>query len=79
MFVLVDFVHYNKDFIKSRCVKSSRFCSLHYTKILARLKKIVCYSIARTLLYRGSLNRGSTVFYVEIRGKKLEMKNEFSQ
>ena len=59
MFVLVDFVRYNEDFIKSRCVKSSRFCSLHYTEILATLKKIVCYSIPRTLLYRGSLNQGS--------------------
>ena len=61
MFVLVDFVRYNKDFVKLRCLKSSRFCSLHFTDILARVKKIVCYGIPRTLLYRGSLNRGSTV------------------
>ena len=48
MFELVDFVCYNEDFIKSRCVKSSRFCSLHYTEILARLKKIgLCYTEAR--------------------------------
>ena len=39
MFVLVDCVHYNEDFIKLR------FCSICFTVIiLARLKKIVCYT-----------------------------------
>ena len=31
------------DFIKSRFVKA-RFCSKHFTVILARLKKVVCYT-----------------------------------
>ena len=37
MFALVDCVHYNEDFVKSR------FYSIHFTVILAGLKKIVCY------------------------------------
>ena len=37
MFALVDCVRYNEDFVKSR------FCSIHFTVILAGLKKIVCY------------------------------------
>ena len=49
-FGLLDCIHYNEDFVISRFVKS-RFCSTHFTAILAGL----------TLLYRGSLNRGSTV------------------
>ena len=48
-FVLVDCVHYNEDFVKSR------FCSIHFTVILAGLKKIV-----RLALYRG-------VRYIEVR------------
>ena len=36
-FVLVDRVRYHKDFVKSR------FCSMHFTVILAGLKKIVRY------------------------------------
>ena len=51
---LLDCVRYNEDFVKSR------FCSIHFTVILAGLKKIVHYS-PRTSLYRGSLNQGSTV------------------
>ena len=34
-FVLVDCVRYNEDFVKSR------FCSIHFTVILAGLKKLV--------------------------------------
>ena len=37
MLALVDCVRYNEDFVKSR------FCSIHFTVILAGLKKIVCY------------------------------------
>ena len=33
-FALVDCVRYNEDFVKSR------FCSIHFTVILARLEKI---------------------------------------
>ena len=36
-FVLVDRVSYHEDFVKSR------FCSMHFTVILAGLKKIVRY------------------------------------
>ena len=35
MFAVLDFVGYNDDFVKSR------FCSIHFTVILERLKKIV--------------------------------------
>ena len=41
-FVLVDCVHYNEGFVKSR------FCSIHITVILAGLKKI--FVIPRTSL-----------------------------
>ena len=37
-FALVDCVRYSEDFVKSR------FCSVHFTVILAGLKKIVCYT-----------------------------------
>ena len=37
-FGLVDCVRYNEDFVKSR------FCSIHFTVILAGLKKIVRYT-----------------------------------
>ena len=37
MFALLDCVRYNEDFVKSR------FCSIHFTVILAGPKKIVCY------------------------------------
>ena len=37
-FALVDCVHYNEDFVKSR------FCSIHFTVISAGLKKIVHYT-----------------------------------
>jgi len=40
-FACVDCVHYNEDFVKSR------FCSIHFTVILAGLKKIL------SSLYRG--------------------------
>ena len=45
MFALVDCVRYDEDFVKSRFV-ISRFCSIHFTVILAKLKKIiiVCYT-----------------------------------
>ena len=42
-FGLVDFVRYNKDFVKWRFVKS-RLCSIHFTVILVGLKKIVRYT-----------------------------------
>ena len=42
-FGLVDCVRYNEDFVKSRFV-TSRLCSIHFTVILAGLKKIVCYT-----------------------------------
>ena len=42
-FGLVDCVRYNADFVKSRFVKS-RLCSIHFTVILAGLKKIVRYT-----------------------------------
>ena len=38
MFALVDCVRYNEDFVKSR------FCSIHFTAILAELKKMVRYT-----------------------------------
>ena len=57
-FAFLDCARYNEYFAKSRFV-ISRFCSIPFIVILARLKKIV---IPRTSLYRGSLNRGSTVF-----------------
>ena len=53
-FSLMDCVHYIKDFVKSR------FCSINFTLILARLKKIVHYT-EDFVIYRGSLNRGSIV------------------
>ena len=37
-FGLVDCARYNEDFVKSR------FCSIHFTVILAELKKIVPYT-----------------------------------
>ena len=46
-FGLLDCAPYNEDFV------ISRFCSIHFTVTLA--------VIPRTSLYRGSLNRGSTV------------------
>ena len=42
-FGLVDFVRYNEDFVKWRFVKSS-LSSIHFTVILAGLKKIVRYT-----------------------------------
>ena len=36
-FGLVDCVRYNEDFVKSR------FCSIHFTVILARLNKMIRY------------------------------------
>ena len=39
-FALVDCVRYNEDFVKSR------FCSIHFTVILAGLKKIVRHNEA---------------------------------
>ena len=57
-FAFLDCARYNEYFAKSRFFVS-RFCSIHFMVILAGLKKIV---IPRTSLYRGSLNRGSTVF-----------------
>ena len=38
MFARVDCVHYNEDFVKST------FCSIHFTIILAGLKKISRYT-----------------------------------
>ena len=38
MFALVDCVRFNADFVKLR------FCSIHFTVILARLKIIVRYT-----------------------------------
>ena len=38
MFALVDCVRYNEDFVKSR------FCTIHFTVILAGSKKIVRYT-----------------------------------
>ena len=37
-FALVDCVCYNEDSVKSR------FCSIHFTEMLAGMKKIVCYT-----------------------------------
>ena len=42
-FGLLDCVRYNKDFVTSRFI-ISRFCSIHFTVTLARLKNIVCYT-----------------------------------
>ena len=53
-FSLMDCVHYIKDFIKLRFIKS-RFCSINFTLILARLKKVVHYT-EDFVIYRGSLN-----------------------
>ena len=40
---LLDRVRRNEDFVKSRFI-NFRFCSIHFTVILAGLKKIVCYT-----------------------------------
>ena len=40
MIALLDYVRYNEDFVTQRFVKS-RFCSIHFTVILAGPKKIV--------------------------------------
>ena len=40
MIALLDYVRYNEDFVTQRFVKS-RFCSTHFTVILAGPKKIV--------------------------------------
>ena len=37
---------------------TSRFCSIHFERPVWQ----ILFVIPRTLLYRGSLNRGSTVF-----------------
>ena len=58
-FGLLDCARYNEDFVILRFI-ISRFRSIHFTVTLARLKNIV-RNIPRTSLYRGSLNRGSTV------------------
>ena len=42
-FGLLDCVRYNEDFVKSRFV-ISRFYSIHFTVILAGLKKLVRYT-----------------------------------
>ena len=42
-FAFVGCVRYNEDFVKSKFVKS-RFCSIYFTVILAKLKKIVRYT-----------------------------------
>ena len=42
-FALVDCVRYNEDFVKWSFVKS-RFCSMHFTVILAGLRKIVRFT-----------------------------------
>ena len=65
MFVLVDCVHYNEDFVKSRFCSihiavKSRFCSIHIAVILAGLKKTFRYTQDFVKL-RGLLNQGSTV------------------
>ena len=39
MIALLDYVRYNEDFVTQRFVKS-RFCSIHFTVILAGPKKI---------------------------------------
>ena len=39
----MDRVRYNEDFVKSRFI-NFRFCSMHFTVILAGLKKTVCYT-----------------------------------
>ena len=57
-FGLLDCVHYNEDFVISRFV-IARFCSIHFTVTLVGLKNILCYT--EDSLYRGSLNRVSTV------------------
>ena len=40
---LLDRVRRNEDFVKSRFI-NFRFCSIHFTVILAGLKKTVCYT-----------------------------------
>ena len=55
-FGLLDYVRYIKEFVTSRFV-ISRFYSIHFTVTLAGTWNIV---ISRAL-FRGSLNRGSTV------------------
>ena len=45
MFALVDCARYNEDFVKSR------FCSRHFTIILAGLKKIARYTYTRGLRF----------------------------
>ena len=59
-FAFLDCVHYNEDLVKSRFL-ISRFCSIHFIVILARLKKLVCYT-KDLVIYTGLLNQGSAVF-----------------
>ena len=58
LFAFLDCARYNEDFVKSR-FGISRFCSIHFIVILTGWRK--SFVILRTLLYRGSLNRGYTV------------------
>ena len=54
MFAFLGCVCYNEDFVKSKFV-ISRFCPIHFTVILAGLKKIIRYT-------EDWLNRVSTVY-----------------
>ena len=54
----LDRVRDNEDFVKLTFV-TSRFCSIHFTAILAGLKKIVRYT--EDFVIWPSLNRGSMI------------------
>ena len=62
-FGLLDCVCYNKDFVILRLI-ISRFCSIHFTLTLARLKNIIHH--AENFLFRGLLNRGLIVYETSI-------------
>ena len=70
MIALLDYVRYNEDFVTQRFVKS-RFCSIHFTVILAGPKKIVRYT-EDFVTDRGSLNQGSNQNSYDICISKVE-------
>ena len=67
---------YIEDFVKSRLV-ISRFCSIYFVVILTGLKE--SFVISRALLYRGSLNQGSTVFFEKTIRGELKAENVFPE
>ena len=68
-FALLDCVRYNEDFVKSK------FCSIHFSVILAGLKKIVRYT--EDSFYRGSLYGGFPVAGIVVSAcRSMKMMND---